>query len=81
MGNVDVARDLYRRGLRRSPTHAALWSASAKLEGDAGEHGRARRLFQQGVERCKDQNASLLVAWAYFEMHQATALHFEMRMI
>ena len=47
MGNTDVARDLYRRGLRRCPEHAALWSASAKLEGETGEHERARRLFRQ----------------------------------
>ena len=69
MGNIDVARDLFSRGLRRCPEHPALWTASAKLESEAGRADRARQLFRDGVEKC-GQHAALLVAWAYFEMHQ-----------
>ncbi len=71
LSNTDVARDLYRRGLRRCPDHVALWQASAKLEAAAGQGERARALFRMGAERCaRSSTASLLLAWAYFEMHQ-----------
>ena len=67
--NVDVARDLFQRGLRRCPHHGALWQASAKLEGEAGDVERARRIYCNGAEHCP-LHASLLRAWAYFELHQ-----------
>lgn len=68
LSNVEVARELFLRGLRRCPLHAALWQASAKLEAEAGESETARRLFCKGVDCCPT-SASLLRSWAYFELH------------
>ena len=42
MGNTAAARNLYERGIKRCPDHAALWQALAKLESEAGEGARAQ---------------------------------------
>ncbi len=74
LSNTGAARDLFERGIKRCPEHAALWQARAKLEAEAGVTSAARSFYKQGDAACP-ASAPLLHAWAYFEIHQGRLRH------
>jgi len=46
LGNTEQARAVFAGGLRGCRGYAPLWQAAARLEKEAGDLGRARRLLQ-----------------------------------
>ena len=51
-GNIELARILFRQGLKKVPSHGALWQASAVMEMQQGNIDVARTLFAQALSRC-----------------------------
>ena len=54
MGNLVKAKALALEGIRRTPSHPALWTVAGLIEDRLGDHGKARKLFETGIERFPD---------------------------
>lgn len=50
-GNVQTARDLFRMGIKASPSFGALWQAYGVLEFHEQRLDTARSLFEEGLKR------------------------------
>jgi len=57
LGNIEGARDLFRRGTEIDKTHAPVWQAWGVLETKYGTPEEARRIFQQGIWSCAQSSA------------------------
>jgi len=52
LGDIDMARDLLRRGTEVNKRHSAVWQAWGVLETRIGSAQDARNVFQQGIWAC-----------------------------
>ncbi|KAK4536099.1 hypothetical protein CDCA_CDCA07G2124 [Cyanidium caldarium] len=66
MGNLEDARESYKRGIEYDPRHVPIFTSWGRMEANVGNYERARELFERG-ERFDPQSSRLLLAWADME--------------
>ena len=53
-GNIELARILFKQGLKKCPAHSALWQAFGVMEMQQSNFEIARTLFAQSIQRNPD---------------------------
>eukprot|EP00871_Galdieria_phlegrea_P002478 jgi/Galph1/3230/GphlegSOOS_G1919.1 len=67
IGNIEGARNAFKTGLEKDPTHLPLYSAWARMEFYQNRYEEARSIFQKGLS-VDPQNARFYLAWAQIEL-------------
>lgn len=73
LGEIDRARDLFRRAVKADRRHAHAWQAWGVMEAKDKQWATARTLYEQGLKECPDHGA----LWQAYGMLEVMAEQYD----